>query len=142
MKSLSFSIPSRKLITVDVTIHSINGNDLRSVKLVLDTGASITSINAKVLSHLNYDILNPSGKTNFLTAGGSVENGFLKLSSLKVFGKEFKQINVGIINLPEDEYIDGLLGLDILSNFDITIKYSNRKMFIQPIENPHEYYTP
>lgn len=47
-----------------------------------------------------------------------------------------------MIDLPEDEYIDGLLGLDILSNFDITIKYSNRKMLIQPIENPFEMYTP
>lgn len=142
MNSLSFNIPSRQLITVDVTIHSLNENDLRSVKLVLDTGASITSINSKVLSHLGYDIFNPIGITDFLTAGGYVENSLLELSRLTVFGKEFKKTNVCNIDLPEDEYIDGLLGLDILSNFDIEIKYSNRKMYIQPIENPFEFTTP
>ncbi len=142
MNNLSFNIPSRQLITVDVTIHSFNENDLRSVKLVLDTGASITSINSKVLSHLGYDIFNPIGTTDFLTAGGYVENSLLELSRLTVFGKEFKKANVCNIDLPEDEYIDGLLGLDILSNFDIEIKYSNRKMYIQPIENPFAFTTP
>ena len=55
MDRLSYSIPSRQLITVDVTIHSFSDSDLRSVILVLDTGASITSINSKVLSHLDYE---------------------------------------------------------------------------------------
>ncbi len=142
MDSLSFSIPNNGLIKIDITIYSFNDKDLRSVNLVLDTGASVTSINSKVLSHLGYDISNPKDKVEFLTAGGYVENGFIELSRLTVFGKEFENINVGVIDFPEDEYIDGLLGIDILSNFDISIKYSNRKINIKPIENQLTLITP
>lgn len=109
---------------------------------MLDTGATVTSINSKVLSHLGYDISNPKGKIEFLTAAGYVENGYIELSRLTVFGNEFENINVGMLDLPEDEYIDGLLGIDILSNFDISINYSNRKINIKPIENQYALITP
>ena len=38
---------------------------------------------------------------------------------LQAFGHDFKNILVGIFELPEDEYIDGVIGQNILFNLDI-----------------------
>ena len=134
-------IPSG-LIIIETVIYGANNNNSRRINLALDTGASITSVRSKTLSDLKYDVLNPKESRQFFTGNGSIEMRCVELSMLQMLGHDFKNMLVGVFELPEDEYIDGLLGQDILSNLDIVINTTKNKILTRRIKTQEVIITP
>ena len=130
------------LIIIEAVIYGADNNNSRRINLALDTGASITSIRSKTLDDLKYDILNPKESRQFFTGNGSMEMGCVELSMLQAFGYDFKNIFVGVFELPEDEYIDGLLGQDILANLDIVINTTKNKILTRRVKIQEVIITP
>ncbi len=114
---------SRNRILVPVTIKYSN-KEITKV-LLLDTGASITTVNQSVADQLNIN----TGKSSAVRVAGG---GILKTKIVKV-----QQIKVGpkIVNAPEIMVLEqkgapldfqGLLGQNFLQLFSFTIDYENR----------------
>lgn len=106
----------------------------RHSRLLVDTGASITTVTADVFSQLrqrgHYRDL---GKFTLNTAGGRVEARMITLEKVE-FGP-FKLNNVTLMVLPEDTLTgaEGLLGMNILKRFEFRIDQYQSALLLDPI---------
>lgn len=109
----------------------LNGRDAR---LLVDTGASITTITADVFAQLRHrGRYRDLGKFSLNTAGGRVEARMITLEKVN-FGP-FTMSNVTLMVLPEDTLTgaEGLLGMNILKRFDFRIDQYQSALLLDPI---------
>ena len=92
--------------------------------LALDTGARLTVITPDIAEQLG---LEPDGtelSVSITGATGTASAALLKVASVSILGAEVKNLRVICHPLPTKLKVDGILGLNFLSHFDIEI--SNR----------------
>ncbi|WP_269521210.1 retropepsin-like aspartic protease family protein [Alteromonas sp. BMJM2] len=90
--------------------------------MILDTGASTTAISSNLYARLGkMKNLSFIGIFNVQTASGSVEAPLVRIPEFRFAGYTFK--NISAIVLPEEALpdADGLLGMNILGEFDFSI---------------------
>ena len=93
----------------------------RSIRLLIDTGASLTIFTPEVLEQrgIRYQ---DTGRTGvFNTANGSVTAPIVKLDYLVVGDWQVDQIEIGVLDLGSRLDVDGLLGMNFLSHFQFFI---------------------
>lgn len=91
--------------------------------LLLDTGATTSTINRKVLRVAGYD---PAGITDFVeitTGTGSARVPRLILNRLSALGKHAIGIRVLAHDLPAGVAVDGLLGLDFFRDLLLSLDF-------------------
>ena len=94
-------------------------NDSGSVRLLLDTGASVTTINPRLLAQLGVSSRDAvRGSIRGVT--GSADTLFVMLSSIDVNGAKAGPIRV-VAHDVELGQADGLLGRDYLDRFQVSI---------------------
>lgn len=113
---------SRNRILVPVTIKYSN-KEITSV-LLLDTGASITTVNQFVADQLNIS----TGKSSavMVAGGGILRTKIVKVQQIKVGPKIVKTPDIMVLaqkGVPLD--FQGLLGQNFLQLFSFTIDYDN-----------------
>ena len=102
--------------------------------MVLDTGATATILPADILADLGYDPGNPGlPRTRMITGSGVEYCPYLIVHSLIVGGEKVENAGVMCHDLPTEAGIDGLLGLNFLKNFDLTIEYSSGSLLFTKI---------
>ena len=132
---LSLPIEYKQTLKVQCKILSFDNSDKLSCTLILDTGASTTSITKKlIVDKLKYTNIE-KGKTKKRTATGIAYLDAATISKIEI-GGEFAvpDLKIDILDW-EDSEIDGVIGMDILSKLYF---YSNTKTFIlrsTPFEN-------
>lgn len=92
-----------------------------SIRLLIDTGASLTILTPAVLEQrgIRYQ---DTGRTGvFNTANGPVRAPVYKLDALAVGDWQVSQLEVGVLELGGGSAIDGLLGMNFLSHFQFFI---------------------
>ncbi len=105
-------------------------NGIHELMLLLDTGASLTSIRADKLNQLG--LKSASGQQIVLnTAGGQIRSTLVQLNSLSVGGQPIRNLNVASLENFEST-ADGLLGMDFLRHFKFVIDQSNRSLHLTP----------
>lgn len=93
----------------------------RSIRLLIDTGASMTILTPDVLEQRGIRYQN-TGKTSvFNTANGPVRAPIYKLDSLLVGDWQVNDLEIGVLNLGSGSSVDGLLGMNFLSRFQFFI---------------------
>ena len=124
-----FTIYRRRII-IAVKIKGIN--DYKSFDFMLDTGASKTVIDKNVAIHLGFDLQKLETGDRLMTAGGGISSKILKLPKLSLFGKEFVNFEVSVLNMPPQitYFADGLIGMDFLLQFE-NIKFDFDKKIIE-----------
>jgi clan AA aspartic protease (TIGR02281 family) len=93
----------------------------RSIRLLIDTGASLTIFTPEVLEQrgIRYQ---DTGRTGvFNTANGSVKAPIVKLDYLVVGDWQVDQIEIGVLDLGSRLGVDGLLGMNFLNHFQFFI---------------------
>ncbi|WP_412972861.1 TIGR02281 family clan AA aspartic protease [Glaciecola sp. MF2-115] len=96
---------------------------------LIDTGASTTAISHALFIKLPTRDKEFVGRFNVQTAGGSIEAPLYRLSAVTI--GEIKMNNVSVIVLPEESFrsnFKGLLGMNVLRNFDFRFDPENQKM--------------
>jgi len=143
MSQTRFELSPDRLIMVQATIHALDYSKHVTVDLILDTGASFTTINPDILSDLGYDLSDPNlRRIDFITASGITKAEIIAVSRLWVIGHTFEQMEVAASYLPVETYAHGLLGANFLSCFDIGISYSKRIINTEPIPSTIFSFTP
>ena len=102
-----------------------NIQDYRKGLLTFDTGASVTTISKDILFDLGYDVV--SGKTQKITTASGVE--YVKeviIDKIRFGGYELKDLMVYAHTFPEESFTTGVLGLNALSQFDISLLFSKK----------------
>jgi len=121
--------PEGGIILVNVQL-----NGKHTFKMVLDTGASRTTIDSTALYMTDYKMSKMSESCTIETANGIVEVELFEVDSLTALGHTKLQMPVQIYDFLAHGILsdyDGLLGLDFFENatFCIDMKNNNIKVF-------------
>ena len=113
-------------LSIHVDIWNIEYGAYNVGILTFDTGASVTTISKEVLYDIGYDVV--SGKVHKITTASGIE--FVKevtLDKIRLGEYELKNVTVYAHTFPE-EFTTGVIGLDILSQFDINLMFSKKQI--------------
>ncbi len=100
---------------VDATINN------RPLRLLLDTGASITSLSQSTIDRLG---LEPSGRgIQLSTANGTRRSELFQTERIRLGRLSVNNLLVASIDLGNNSRIDGLLGTDLLNQIDSRYSY-------------------
>ncbi len=108
-------------------------NDLYDAKLIIDSGATMTTLS----SELAFDLgLTPSPhlpKLPMTTANGQIEAWVANVESIRVGDAERTNVPVAVIDFgnQSEKGIDGLLGLNFLDGFNWRLDQSNGRLILR-----------
>jgi len=101
--------------------------------LTFDTGATVTTISSEILSRLGYDIA--SGKVQKITTGSGVAHLREIIVDKLMLGKlELKDVKVYAHDFPDECFTTGVIGLNVLSQFDILLSFSKKIISLAKID--------
>lgn len=103
----------------------------RSMKtyMIMDTGASLTLISPRAAKQLGLKL---GPRVSLITANGTTSAPLARLGSLKVGKAEAHGVDVTVQNFSPDPRIDGLLGLNFLSRFHVSIDSKRQRLTLTP----------
>ncbi|MFN0117201.1 MAG: retroviral-like aspartic protease family protein [Elusimicrobiota bacterium] len=115
-----------------VTSFYIEGyQSSHALLMALDTGSSITTISIATAIALGLNPLKPKNKIEMITASGTEYIPIVIAPKIKFFGFELKKVELGCANLPpESRRIAGLIGLNVLKEFDLFLGFQSKKLII------------
>jgi predicted aspartyl protease len=125
--------PSAAVVVIDCLLEAADGASSLLIPVVLDTGASFTVVATDILVHLGYDPANPLLQRQRIVTGSGIEYApRITLRSVTAIGQKVTNLEVLGHDLPAESGIAGLLGLNFLSHFRLTIHF--RKGIIELVK--------
>jgi len=100
---------------------------------MVDTGSAITSLTPVAVDRLRLDRSYFSGYRIIFTAAGtslSVPTG--RIPSLRLGSAQLRDVEVALLDLPAGVHVDGLLGVNVLGRFRVTIEFRNATLVLRP----------
>lgn len=95
----------------------------RFIKMLLDTGATFTTIPYEAAIAIGYDPSKSRERVEFITASGIEYEPIINVKSIKALGFENKNFDIVCHNLPPQSSVEGLLGLNFLTQFNVFLKF-------------------
>lgn len=111
---------SKPVVVLDVVIR---GRIIETAKMALDTGATHVMIPWRLARALGLKPELSEERIETITASGTEIAPIITLESVEVLGKEAKNVRAIVHDLPQKSYVDGLLGLSFLKNFNIHLNF-------------------
>ena len=114
-----------------VWVAEVEFNDLHQAKLIIDTGATFTTISEDLAFDAGIQPDPRSPHVNLFTAGGNVQAkmGIAPRIRIGHAGRDNVRVVIhSIPNLPEG--IDGLLGLSFFDRFMVRLDHSQRELHL------------
>ncbi len=114
---------------------SVNIGNEMDLQLLIDTGASYTSLSMDAISRLMNQTNAISSNQRQLrvnTANGSTTARVFTLSSLAIDYASLNDIPVLEVNMGENSQTDGLLGMNFLGQFRFEIDQEKNLLFLEP----------
>ncbi|GAK54789.1 CTPR390 protein [Candidatus Vecturithrix granuli] len=118
----------QSMIIVDVTL---NRNITRP--FAVDTGATYTVISQELANRLHIHPTSATPQITLQTANGRIQVPLVTLDSLSVNGLESANITAAIHQFDESSMISGLLGLNFLNRFQMTVNARENQLIFIPI---------
>ena len=118
----------RELVSNAIAV-SVTIDEGRRLKMILDTGASNTTIDSNMLYLYGYSLNNCIGKVLIETANGIIETEVFEILSLTAFGITRKNFQIQVYDFIAHGIMsdyNGLLGLDF---------FEGTKFCIDTVEN-------
>lgn len=124
MKTVLHMARFSNMVMTRIKIWNKTSNDYAKMLITVDTGASITTISSDVLHALGYDtttgpknrITTASGTSYVRSVNLDMMIGTIQLCGIEVYAHAF----------PEECFSNGVLGLNVLSLFDVNFVFSKR----------------
>lgn len=85
------------------------------MRLVVDTGASYTTLPVEVVEALGCDTHHPLRTVRIVAANGIIVAPVVALPWFHCLGQRLSNFSVAAHTLPTGTFVDGLLGMDFLS---------------------------
>jgi predicted aspartyl protease len=126
---------SRSRIGVPVEISgakvivAVTFNNSVTANLALDTGAEVTMVSRRIARNLG---LASVGSTLMAGVGGTVMTQMARVESVKIADAAVANLTVAIHDFSRDPHYEGLLGLDFLKHFEMSLDSRKRQLFLTP----------
>ncbi len=122
---------SGDLMTVAARVWGLH--DFRELVLVIDTGASATSIEPAILEQLGYASCDAIMRTRVPTPAGVQHGRLFRVARFHALCAELSSFVVQALAL-EDEYgVDGLLGMNFLEGYNFTVRPQDRQIHLESV---------
>ncbi|MCW8931070.1 MAG: retroviral-like aspartic protease family protein [Gammaproteobacteria bacterium] len=109
--------------------------DSYQVKLIIDTGASYSSLSSYTIAQLvNDNLAEKIDRKEVNTAGGKISVDIYKVQKMSLGVFSVGNIDVAEIDLEtsSNKNVDGLLGVNFLNQFDFSIDQKNKQLMLSP----------
>jgi len=119
---------------VDIDIWDTNAKEYEAAFLTFDTGATVTTISSTALEALGYDI--STGREHKITTGSGVATvREVTVDKLRI-GSHYVLENVKVYahTFPDECFTMGVVGLNVLSQFDILLSFRNKIIKLAKID--------
>jgi predicted aspartyl protease len=117
------------LIVIRATIAGPSGQDI--AWLVLDTGSVLTTLAPWIAEALGYTSADRVSHSVVRTAVAEERGYILSLASFSAFCFKLAGLRVNVADLGHD--IDGVIGMDFLSHFNLEIRPAERRLIAERI---------
>lgn len=117
------------LIFVDAVVVGPSGQ--ADVRLVLDTGAVLTTLVPRVAESIGYTSAARVARSAIRSAVANEHGYIVRLSRLSALGFTVPDVHADVADLGHD--IDGLLGMNFLSDFNFEIRPTEGRILIEKI---------
>lgn len=114
------------LVVIDAEVAGPRGT--ANIRLAVDTGATRTVIDARILSALGYDPTTSADHVEVTTGSGVESVPLVLVEVVKAIGHERHALSMLAHTLPATAGIDGLLGLDFLREQVLTLDFKTGKI--------------
>jgi predicted aspartyl protease len=96
---------------------AVGANDGRTkvVRLLVDTGARRTVLPLRLLKEFGFDVDSPLRSMRVAAAGGVLQVPLFKVPWFSCGGNRLEDFEVLALDLPRSAEVDGLLGMDFLT---------------------------
>jgi predicted aspartyl protease len=118
------------LIIVEVLVTGPRGTKIG--RFVLDTGSAVTTVVPEIVDSVGYGARDGFKRTRVHTAIGEEAGYALRVAELVVLGVTMTSFPVNVFDLGH-ENIDGLLGMNFLSEFNYEIRSAERRILVERI---------
>lgn len=115
------------LLAVSAAVGGQN-DTVRKFKLLVDTGSSYTVLRSNLLNALGCDLQNLLRTIRITTGGGIVEVPVVTVPWFGCLGQRLGNFPLVAYTLPATTFVDGLLGMDFLSRFRVTISVKDAEI--------------
>lgn len=112
--------PSISVVLVKATI---TGRYSQTVHVALDTGATYTMIPWEIAEALGYAPEVAEDRIHITTASGIEKVPLINVDSFAVSTAKVSNLKVAVHDLPEKSRVDGLLGLNFLRSFHLSLDF-------------------
>jgi predicted aspartyl protease len=112
---------------------AIGGTDRRSkiVRLLVDTGARNTVLPAQLLRELGCNLDNPQRNIQITAAGGVLQVPRIIVPWFNCLGNRHEKFEVIALDLPRSAGIDGLLGMDFLTEIGAIVDIEQAQISVK-----------
>ena len=111
------------LVMVDIGLWNKRKSAYNKISITLDTGASITTISTDILFQAGYNV--SSGTIKRITTASGIE--YVKEVAVEKIILDRYAINDVLVyahTFPQESFSSGVLGLNVLSVFDVNMLFS------------------
>ncbi|TYQ18442.1 UNVERIFIED_CONTAM: gag-polyprotein putative aspartyl protease [Acetivibrio alkalicellulosi] len=133
MNKIKFDYTSN-LMMLNVYLWNIRMSKFENMLITYDTGASNTVISKDILFLLGYDFEGVE-KTRIITASSVEYVEPIILKKFKIGNYILEDVQVYAHTFPEASFSLGVLGLNIIRQFDTSILFSKGELILSKIED-------
>jgi len=129
---------SRSGHTIAVTSHGDHFfvdamlNRSKRVTLLIDTGASMTTLSRASFDRISTQGFKPHGARMFNTANGLTRAEVYRTSSVGLGDTELDDVDIAVMDYQSAPGVDGLLGMNVLRHFQFEIDRDSATMYLRP----------
>lgn len=106
----------------------------KTVPLLIDTGASITTISLNFFEQIKNELrVSYQSQQEFLTANGKTTGEIYIVDQVKLGSHTLNNIELAVLDFPTDNSHYGLLGMNILRNFQFSIDQQQDRLNLTKI---------
>ena len=109
---------------------AINGNS--QLALVIDTGASITTLSKESFSKIDNTGVRYLGKKLFNTPNGMTQGEMYRVDSIQLGEIEILDLEIAVLDFEPSDGLDGLLGMNVLRNYRFEIDQDKEILYMSP----------
>jgi len=129
MRSESFFEIDGDLITIDAILVGAKGR--ASARLVVDTGSRLTTLVPGIAEAIGYTSADRVARSVVRSAVAQERGYIVSMSQLTALGFTLPDVRMNVTDLGHD--IEGLLGMNVLSDFNFEIRIAERRILVEKL---------
>ena len=118
------------LLFLDIGLWSVKELKFRNLAILLDTGASVTTISDQILSSLGYT--NTGSSVVVTTASGAIKVISKNVDKIQIGTIELDNIDVYAHIFPDECFSYGVLGMNVLSLYNFRVDLDALVIELEP----------